>query len=129
MMAAAAPSGLVPTSPPAKYRKRLRLRKHGRLPKAPATGHWWDARLHPVLTLQNSSWRRRDGRPLAKWTIRRHPEEPRIRAVSRRMAAGSTLPSRLAQERLAPQDEGVPLFPIMSFAAIKPPPAISTAAI
>src|SRR5258708_30082707 len=130
MMAAAAPSGLVPTSPPAKYRKRLRRGRHGRLPKAPATGRWWDARLHPVLTLQNSSWRRRDGRPLAKCTIRRrHPVEPRIRAVSRRMAAGSTPPSRFAQERLALQADGIPLFPIMSFAAIKPPPAISTAAI
>jgi hypothetical protein len=34
-----------------------------------------------------------------------------------------------AQERLATQEDGTLLFPIMSFAAIKPPPAISTAAI
>src|SRR3981081_3909044 len=129
MTAAGAPSGSVPISPPAKYRKRLCLRTHGRLPKAPAIGHWWDARLHPVLTLQNSSWRKKDGCPLAECTT--HRGHLRSRAFARCLENGRRMVSSFEdrQERLATQDDGTLLFPIMSFAAIKPPPAISTAAI
>src|SRR3982074_1333477 len=122
MTAAGAPSGFVPISPRAKYRKRLRLRTQGRLPKAPAIGHWWDARLHPVLTLQNSSWRKKDGRPLAKRaTHRRHL---RIRAFARGLGNGRRRVSSFeaGEGRRATADAGTLLFPIMSFAAIKPPP-------
>src|SRR4051812_3697115 len=108
-----------PILPPAKCRRRSCARGVGRPPKAAATGRWLDAPLRPVSISRLLNWRRRTG-PLRRWA------KPTGRANARRWRAhhaGQWWAQR--EERLCPPY----FFPIISFAAIRPPPAISTAAI
>ena len=104
-----------PILPPAKCRRRSCPRRHGRPPKAAATGRWPDARSRPDSISRNLNWRRKAGR------LRRVGKAKRAHQSAsqcRFMMVGT------AQERLCPPY----FFPIISFAAINPPPAISTAA-
>src|ERR1700742_1599312 len=65
-----AASDSVLISLPANYRRPSCRRKRGRLQKAAATGHWWDARSRRVLILPRSNWPSLIGSPAIDKCIR-----------------------------------------------------------
>src|ERR1700730_1892013 len=126
-------SGSGPTSPRAGGLKRSCPRRRGRQRKARVTGRWSAAPWRRDLNLQNSNWRRRDGsrhrhyerseaiqKAARKYGLLRRGARHRSRVRATRWLLAMTLVAS------APPRQR---FQTISLAAIKPPPAISTAAI
>ena len=135
MTAARRTSSSAPIWPPAKRRRRSCPRRRGRPRRAPATGRWLAAPWRPVLILRRLNWRRRGGSPASQFVgwakaLKRRATNCHV-VRSWRAPRSSCHRARIRATRwlCPPYCSYGAFFANISFAAIRPPPAISTAAI